>query len=55
MTPGPGLWHESVSDVLRARLRAVSIDRILEPAMYAEAGIPHFWRIEFQPELNLTA
>ncbi|MBB5786649.1 Uma2 family endonuclease [Jiangella mangrovi] len=111
MTPGPGLWHESVSDFLRARLRAalppglrilgpvtvdidptflipdlmvlphdvvrrggakamaaeallvieivspgsVSIDRILKPAKYAEAGIPHFWRVEFQPELSLTA
>lgn len=111
VTPGPGLWPESVSDVLRARLRAVlpaglrilgpvtvdidptylipdlmvlpqdvvrrggakamaaeallvieivspgsaSIDRILKPAKYAEAGIPHFWRVEFEPGLSLTA
>ncbi|SEF16215.1 Endonuclease, Uma2 family (restriction endonuclease fold) [Jiangella alba] len=34
---------------------SVSIDRILKPAKYAEAGIPHFWRVELQPELSLTA
>ncbi|SDT64713.1 Uma2 family endonuclease [Jiangella sp. DSM 45060] len=32
-----------------------SADRILKPATYAAAGIPHFWRAEFQPELSLTA
>lgn len=34
---------------------SVSTDRFLKPAKYAEAGIPHFWRVEFQPELSLTA
>ncbi|WP_053204763.1 Uma2 family endonuclease [Jiangella muralis] len=34
---------------------SVSNDRILKPAKYAEAGIPHFWRVEFRPELSLTA
>lgn len=34
---------------------SVSADRILKPVKYAEAGIPHFWRIEIQPELSLTA
>jgi Uma2 family endonuclease len=32
-----------------------STDRFLKPAKYAEAGIPHFWRVEFQPVLSLTA
>lgn len=30
-------------------------ERILKPVKYAGAGIPHFWRVEFQPELSLTA
>jgi Uma2 family endonuclease len=34
---------------------STSTDRFLKPAKYAEAGIPHFWRVEFQPELSLTA
>lgn len=34
---------------------SVSSDRILKPVKYAEAGIPHFWRVEFEPELSLTA
>lgn len=34
---------------------SVSTDRILKPVKYAEAGIPHFWRIETRPELSLTA
>lgn len=34
---------------------SVSADRYLKPVKYAEAGIPHFWRVELQPELSLTA
>jgi Uma2 family endonuclease len=26
---------------------SVSMDRILKPARYAEAGIPSYWRVEF--------
>jgi Uma2 family endonuclease len=26
-------------------------DRTLKPELYAEAGIPHYWRIELEPEL----
>jgi Uma2 family endonuclease len=27
---------------------SVAIDRVLKPNLYAEAGIPHFWRIEIE-------
>lgn len=32
-----------------------STDRILKPAKYAAAGIPHFWRVETRPHTTLTA
>jgi len=25
---------------------SLAMDRIMKPALYAEAGIPHFWRVE---------
>jgi len=34
---------------------SVSTDRILKPAKYAAAGIPHYWRVETKPETSLTA
>ncbi|WP_298332502.1 Uma2 family endonuclease [Haloactinopolyspora sp.] len=111
MTPPAGIWHEGVSDALRATLHSwlpttlrvvgpvgvdlhptylipdlvvidgdavrpgrdraepselslvvevvspgsQSTDRILKPAKYAAAGIPHFWRIETRPHTTLTA
>lgn len=30
-----------------------TMDRVLKPALYAEAGIPHFWRIETQSGLTV--
>lgn len=30
-------------------------DRLLKPTEYAEAGIPGFWLVELDPEVNLTA
>lgn len=30
-------------------------DRLLKPEVYAEAGIPAFWRVELEPEPSLVA
>jgi Uma2 family endonuclease len=30
---------------------SVSTDRVTKPAQYADAGIPHFWRLELDPLL----
>ena len=30
---------------------SVSTDRVMKPAQYAAAGIPHFWRLELDPLL----
>jgi Uma2 family endonuclease len=30
--------------------RSISTDRLTKPAQYAHAGIPHFWRLERDPE-----
>ncbi len=38
---------EIVSDSSRG------MDRILKPSHYAAAGIPHYWRVELSPELNV--
>ena len=32
-----------------------SIDRAVKPVMYAEAGIPGYWRVELQGTPNLVA
>lgn len=50
--------HMSASDVLLA-IEIVSpgsttMDRLVKPAKYAAAGIPHYWRVEQDP-LSLTA
>jgi Uma2 family endonuclease len=29
------------------------MDRILKPSHYASAGIPFYWRVEFEPELEI--
>lgn len=33
---------------------SVSNDRVAKPALYAAAGIPHFWRLELDPLLLVT-
>jgi Uma2 family endonuclease len=33
---------------------SVSIDRAVKPAMYAEAGIPVYWRVELQDTLKIV-
>jgi len=30
-------------------------DRITKPAQYCAAGIPAYWRVEYEPEVSLTA
>ena len=35
--------------------RSRKADRFLKPAEYAEAGIPIYWRVELEPELEIHA
>ncbi|MBI0297729.1 hypothetical protein JBE04_25515 [Streptomyces sp. PRKS01-29] len=32
-----------------------SVDRILKPALYAQAKVPAYWRVELQPDLHVVA
>jgi Uma2 family endonuclease len=32
-----------------------SMDRVLKPNRYASVGIPHYWRIELEPEVTVYA
>ncbi|WP_405091269.1 Uma2 family endonuclease [Micromonospora sp. NBC_01392] len=40
--------HEVVLAVEIVSPRTISIDRVLKPALYAQAGIPFHWRIEIE-------
>ncbi|MEU4403849.1 Uma2 family endonuclease [Streptosporangium sp. NPDC023963] len=40
-------WAHLVVEIVSRSTTAV--DRIIKPAKYAEAGIPHFWRVEMKP------
>ncbi|MCU1588572.1 MAG: hypothetical protein JWN31_2065 [Frankiales bacterium] len=42
-----------VVEVVSPRTRKT--DRFLKPAEYAEAGIPLYWRVELEPELEIHA
>ncbi|MFF5175248.1 Uma2 family endonuclease [Micromonospora sp. NPDC000089] len=42
--------HEVVLAVEIASPSTRSIDRVLKPALYAQAGIPFYWRIEIEDE-----
>jgi Uma2 family endonuclease len=33
---------------------SLAMDRIMKPALYAEAGIPHFWRVETDRGVRVT-
>ena len=33
---------------------SVSMDNVLKPALYAAAGIPHYWKIDLTPELKAS-
>lgn len=65
LTVGPSARRPSARDLL-AQPTGVSLvievtvttgkqDRILKPVEYAEAGIPWYWRLEVEPELELIA
>jgi len=43
-----------VALVLEVTVTTVKQDRILKPLEYAEAGIPWFWRLEVEPEIELV-
>ncbi|GAA3422229.1 hypothetical protein GCM10018952_71700 [Streptosporangium vulgare] len=40
-------WAHLVVEIVSRSTTAV--DRIVKPVKYAEAGIPHFWRVEMKP------
>ncbi|WP_405100859.1 Uma2 family endonuclease [Micromonospora sp. NBC_01412] len=42
--------HEVVLAVEIVSPSTLSIDRVLKPALYAQAGIPYFWRIEVEDD-----
>jgi len=46
---GAGLLVEIVSPSSR------TMDRIAKPALYAQAGVPNYWRVDMDPVLRLTA
>ncbi|GAA1762197.1 Uma2 family endonuclease [Luedemannella helvata] len=43
--------HEVILAIEIVSATSVSLDRITKPALYAEAGIAHYWRVETDPEL----
>ncbi|HEV2087659.1 MAG TPA: Uma2 family endonuclease, partial [Cryptosporangiaceae bacterium] len=43
--------HEVVLVVEIVSPSSKAMDRATKPAMYAEAGIPHYWRIETEPHI----
>jgi len=43
--------HEVVVAVEIVSPTSTSLDRITKPALYAQAGIPHYWRVETSPDL----
>ena len=43
--------HEVVVAVEIVSPSTISIDRITKPALYAQAGIPYYWRVETNPDL----
>ncbi|MGW4466569.1 Uma2 family endonuclease [Micromonospora sp. NPDC004704] len=45
--------HEVVLAVEIVSQGSQSMDRILKPALYAQAGIPFYWRIEFEDGLTV--
>lgn len=44
-----------VSLVIEVTVTTGKQDRILKPVEYAEAGIPWYWRLEVEPEIELIA
>lgn len=50
VSPAPLPMHPWIGGNLRAALQeAAPEDLVVKPAKYAEAAIPHFWRIETNP------
>jgi Uma2 family endonuclease len=49
------LPHEVVLAVEIESPSSVSMDRLLKPGRYADAGIPYYWRVELDPALKLVA
>nr|WP_221376910.1 Uma2 family endonuclease [Actinoplanes polyasparticus] len=47
--------HEVVLAVEIVSPTSVSMDRITKPALYAAAGIPHYWIVESDPGLAVQA
>ncbi|MEV4758724.1 Uma2 family endonuclease [Micromonospora sp. NPDC049559] len=43
--------HEVVLAIEIVSPSSQSLDRIAKPALYAQAGIPHYWRVETEGEL----
>ena len=46
--------HEVVLAVEIVSPSTRSIDRVLKPALYAQAGIPYYWRIETEDALEVV-
>lgn len=48
--PAPAVvWHDAANTVLAVEIvspGSETLDRVVKPAEYARAGVPHFWRVE---------
>ncbi|SCG74694.1 Uma2 family endonuclease [Micromonospora humi] len=47
--PRDGLWLHAADVALVVEIESPSsrrYDRLIKPTLYAEAGIPHYWRVE---------
>jgi Uma2 family endonuclease len=49
----PGSAMVAVVEIVSAFSRR--IDRLVKPGLYAEAGVPAYWRVETEPALALSA
>jgi Uma2 family endonuclease len=47
--------HEVMLAVEIVSPSSVSMDRITKPALYAAAGIPHYWIVDTEPSLSVQA
>lgn len=46
--------HEVVLAIEVVSPTSMSFDRVTKPALYAQAGIPHYWRVETEHGITVT-